>query len=211
MLPGERATRNPTTFRAAPDDPHREEKLEAHEKLARRREATTVANNIALIRASEARDAGGEPSEIRAILLPVIRADSKDFYNKTRAALKLAKLSLETNLMLSDAEKIYLIGAYHFLFNERLPGMFDDCHEALWEAFTRDKDYRNLLTLFRHSSLYWRLRGRDKSERRYLSKLARTIGGSLSKELTGSREAAYYLIRATVNLAGRLPRGGNAT
>jgi tetratricopeptide (TPR) repeat protein len=190
----------------AADDPHRGEKLEAHEKLARKREATTVANNIALIRASEADDAGCGPDEIRAILLPVVKANSKDFYNKTRATLQLAKLSLDMDQPLSDAEEIYLIGAYHFLFNERLPSMFDDCHEALWEVFTRDRDHRNLLALFRHSSLYWRLRGRDKIEKAYLSKLARTIGSSLSSELIASREAAYYLIRASLNLAGLLPK-----
>jgi hypothetical protein len=124
--------------------------------------------------------------------------DKSRLYNRTRAALKLAALSLDAGQQLSERELIYLVTAYHFLFNERVPALFDRCHDALWRAFENRKDLANLLTLFRYRSLYWRLKGRDKIEARYLKKLAKSVGDTISRKVsTLTREAAYYLVRAS--------------
>jgi hypothetical protein len=140
------------------------------------------------------------PETIRQILSPIVKAsrDKTDFYNRTRAAIKLAELSLAAGEKLSESELLYLIGAYHFLFNERLPGLFDQCHDALWKTFEMSGDITNLLILFRHSSLYWRLRGRDARERRYLQQLGKIVGTRITEKLSSlNREAAYYLVRAS--------------
>ena len=99
------------------NDPRRAEKLARFEVVARRKGANVVANNLALLRA---RESDGDPTLIREILVPVAEANG-DFYNRTRAALKLAALSLNNGEKLSEAELVYLVGAYHFLFNERMP------------------------------------------------------------------------------------------
>ena len=176
------------------DDPERTEKLTRFENLARKRGAKVVANNLALLRA---REIGDDPDKVREILLPV--SDSgDDFYNKTRATLKLATLSLNAGEKLSDAELLHLVGAYHFLFNERMPSLFDQCHDALWRVFVNSSDATNLLTLFRYSSLYWRLSGRESKEVGYLKKIAGIVGKAISDKVSAlSREAAYYLVRAS--------------
>jgi hypothetical protein len=179
------------------EGPMRAQKLARFETLCRKEGAEIVANNIALLRADEADD---DPDAVREILLPVVRAprDKSDFYNKTRAAVRLAEISLDGGGKLSESELHYLVGSYHFLFNERLPGLFDQCHNSLWRTFEMTGDTVNLLTLFRHSSLYWRLRGKDSQEKGYLKKLTKRIGTTISEKVSNlSREAAYYLVRAT--------------
>jgi len=178
------------------DDPKREAKLIALEKTCRRNKADVTANNIALLRAREASD---DSDKVREILKTVVQStgDTKDYYNRIRAIVSLADVSLEAGDPLGERELAHLVGSYHFLFNERLSRLFDQCHESLWKSFDRVKDTDNLLRLFRHSSLYWRLRGSDAQERKYLSKLSHSVGSEGSRKLVSlSREAAYYQIRA---------------
>ena len=63
-----------------------------------------------------------------------------DYYNKTRAALKLAEISLDAGERLGEREMVDLISAYHFLFNERLQTLFDQCHDSLWKTFERSRE-----------------------------------------------------------------------
>jgi hypothetical protein len=178
-------------------DPKRTEKLIRMENLCRRQGATITANNIALTRAKEAED---NPDEVRRILSPVARnsKDNTDYYNRMRATLELAEISQNAGEKLSETDLVYLVNAYHFLFNERLPSLFDRCHESLWRTFEKTNETRNLLTLFRHSSLYWRLRGRDSKEEKYLKTLSNLTNNSIKNQPLSSlsREAAYFRIRA---------------
>ena len=178
-------------------DPNRAEKLLRIERLCRKQGATVAANNIALTRAAAASD---NPAEVRSILAPVMKGarDDSDYYNKTRAALKLAKQSLDAGEKLREADLVYLVGAYQFLFNERIPGMFDQCHSSLWKSFEQSRETENLLTLFRHSSLYWRLRGNDAKEIPYLGRLNKLLGENIGGRSPSklSREAEYYLVRS---------------
>lgn len=178
------------------DDPDRLQKLASVEARARKRDATITANNIAIIRA---REGDNDAGQAREILAPIMASRNKtDSYNKLRAAIELAEISKENGDFLSEAEIIYLVGAYHFIFNERLPGLFDRCHDALWWIFEARKDYRNLLVLFRHSSLYWRLAGNENREHRYVKQLAASITKGLASQITDiGRELAYYQIRSS--------------
>jgi tetratricopeptide (TPR) repeat protein len=153
----------------------REQKLERLEALSRKRGALVVANNIAL---SRAEDADGEPDRVRSILGRVLQSagNSEDFYNETRAMIGLSELALNAGERLSDADQSRLIGSYHFLFNERFSSLFDRCHAALWKTFSARNDLNNLLSLFRHSSLVWRLRGHEKMEKKYLGQLKKKGG-----------------------------------
>jgi Calcineurin-like phosphoesterase len=177
------------------EDPDRLQKLVVIEARARKREAIVVANNIAIVRA---RQGDNSPREVRAILDPIIGSNNKtDSYNKLRAAVELAEISFENDEALTEAEEKYLIGAYHFNFNERLPVLFERFHEALWNIFESRRDYRNLFVLFRHSSLYWRLRDNKIDELNYLKQLAVVVERGIAQQLTGlARELAYYQIRS---------------
>jgi hypothetical protein len=122
---------------------------------------------------------------------------SKDFYNATRAVIDLAELAMAGDERMSDSDQLQLINAYHFIFNERFSSLFDRCHKALWKSFSDNEDNANLLTLFRHSSLFWRLRGQESRELRYLSELKSKIGNLIAQRSSNlSREAAYYQTRA---------------
>jgi tetratricopeptide (TPR) repeat protein/predicted MPP superfamily phosphohydrolase len=178
-------------------DPRREEKLVAIERLCRRNNADIAANNIALLRAEEA---SGEPGKMRQILTPVIRTtgETKDYYNRIRAVIELTNLSLDAGQQLSEADLSHLVGSYHFLFNERIAGLFDKCHDALWKSFTTANDKENLLRLFRLSSFYWRLRGNKTREQRYLVKLTDTIANDVPDKVGQlNREVAYYKMRVS--------------
>lgn len=177
-------------------DPERLEKLALIEQQARRRgTASVIANNIALIRARAALD---NPAAAREMLAPIMNSrNKKDFYNRLRASIELAEMSLRDGQKLSQTEENYLVGAYHFVFNERLPGLFDRYHGALWRIFEDRKDYRSLFVLFRYSSLYWRLGDRENVEATYLQKLSVIVATYILGELAeyGS-ETSYYLIRS---------------
>lgn len=169
----------------------RKQRLAAHETKCRRQNANVVANNIAIRRARESKD------EVKRILAPVMNLTNgnKDHYNQTRAIIDLAQLST----YLGDKEMIQLMGAYYFLFNERIPSLFDRCHKALWGGFESREDAKNLLSLFRYSSLNWRLRGREEFEAGYIERLTAKFGsGALLAETSdrAPRELAYLKIRA---------------
>jgi hypothetical protein len=105
---------------------------------------------------------------------------------------------MDSDEPISDADQLQLINAYHFVFNERFSSLFDRCHAALWKSFSDNEDKTNLLTLFRHSSLFWRLRGQESRETKYLRDLKTKIGGLIAQRSSDlSREAAYYQSRAS--------------
>jgi hypothetical protein len=173
----------------------RERKLAAHEAKCRRQKAVVAANNIALSRARSAVSI----EEKRRILAPVmvLSRETKDHYNQTRAVIELSKLTLDAGLSLGERELSQLINAYHFLFNERIAGVFDRCHDALWQEFAIVGDQDNLFSLFRHSSLYWRLRGQDDQEVKYLRKIVSDVLAAAIQN--SSRELAYAKARASAN------------
>jgi hypothetical protein len=117
--------------------------------------------------------------------------------------VKKALLIVRAGRTLSHAEKILLINAYQFLYDERLPNLFNDCTAALWGHFETSGETGNLLRLFRHSSLIWRLGGDDSRERAHLVKLAayaQAIDKDAQREL--SKERTYYKVRASLLPAG---------
>jgi tetratricopeptide (TPR) repeat protein/predicted MPP superfamily phosphohydrolase len=180
----------------AKDDPRRLEKLEALEARSRREGVSVVAGNIALFRARQARK---NPEDVRRILAPLMNSKSAtDYYNRTRAVVDLAEVSLNNGEKLTDSERSTLVRAYHFVFNEQMPNLFDRSHAALWRDFTSRGDISNLLILFRHSSLRWRLRGQDDKEEEYLEKLKAIVGDVVKRALGKiEREVTYYLVRVT--------------
>lgn len=181
-----------------PDKARRDKNLIAHETKCRRRNAHVVANNIALDRARSS----SNRAEVQRILEPVMRItpENKDHYNQTRGIIELSKASLKSESGLADKEMGQLMDAYYFLFNEQLPSLFDSCHEALWDGLAFRSDVQNLTRLFRYSSLYWRLRSREDTERRYIGSLIDEFGSKVMLQETSTeyqtKEAAYLSSRA---------------
>jgi hypothetical protein len=124
----------------------------------------------------------------------MLQQSKNDFYNETRALLRLYEYALDAGEHLSDVDRARLITVYHFLFTERVsPVLFNQCHEALWDSFEQTDDTNNLFNLFRHSSFFWRLRDEEDRDKEYIEKLAPRFQASGLL----LREAAYYASRAS--------------
>jgi hypothetical protein len=157
---------------------------------------------------SLARDAKRRGESSDEMLRHVAMFSKGDFYNGARAIVELASQE-GAEERLTAAERDRLIGAYHYLYNERLFNLFDRCHAALWRIFERDGDHANLLNLFRHSSFIWRLSGRDDRETAYLWRLTRNVRSLIGAGfLQSTRDGAYFVVRVTV-LLGKFPDDKN--
>jgi hypothetical protein len=170
--------------------------LDALETRARSRKAHVVANNVALKRANALplTDVDG----IRERLHPVLStaAQSGDHYNLLRARLRLTRAMQASGAQFGTVERLWLIGAYQYLYNQRLRNLFDECHGLLWDLFETARDETNLLRLFRHSSLVWRLEGRERVEAQFVKRLAAAFAQRLTMSLReADRETAYFLTR----------------
>lgn len=163
--------------------------------VAVKKEYLVLASNIRLTLADEEDD-----EKAIKYLCDVVDSNSKkgDFYNVVRAIIDLGERQVNTS-GLKDTDRIKLIDAYHFLYNERLAGLFNRCHDVLWSEFSRLGQIENLLNLFRHSSFIWRLNGQEETEKRYLSKLAKVVRTAKASKIVGaSRDGSYFLVRVSV-------------
>ncbi|HYG28711.1 MAG TPA: metallophosphoesterase [Allosphingosinicella sp.] len=180
-------------------DPQRLAKLRQIEITARKKKATALANTIAITRAT-ARGSGALTPEASAQVLDAVLDSSRrdrDFYNGVRAIVKISNAKHDRGEDLSDTERARLVDSYHFLFNERLPALFDGCHNALWSEFEASADLENLLRLFRHSSLIWRLRELEQKEQEFIRRLAARMPEGMLKRLRGlERESSYFQARS---------------
>ena len=126
-----------------------------------------AANNISLTLAAE-----GTTHQRLQHLNRVLTSEG-DQYNRIRAIVAKSKLLQREGRgdELTGTDLRLLAAAYAYLHAQRFRGLFDDCHEALWNVFARDSTPDRLLVLFRHASFLWRIRGEDAKEAGYLSRL----------------------------------------
>jgi tetratricopeptide (TPR) repeat protein len=145
----------------------RERMLEIQE-ASRRKEYTTVANNVALELAKD----GGDVTESLRWLEIVIRS-TKDGYNRTRAIIeKAALLSKNARITeLSPSDRMLLGAAYAYSYGQRIGNLLDRCHQVLWRMLIRERLWAAVLRLFRYSSFVWRLRSVEEEETKYLNEL----------------------------------------
>lgn len=73
--------------------------------------------------------------------------------------------------------------------------MLNKCHGILWHAFIVRREWTNLLTLFRYSSVIWRLRGDEKNEVNYLWQLQDALSASGIKQLPNNPLTQYFQAR----------------
>ncbi|MCQ1775260.1 metallophosphoesterase [Neorhizobium galegae] len=177
-------------------------KLKELESLNRRKGRTGVADNIALTLAEET----GDDNEAAAILSNVLSKPRKstDFYNSARAILELVERKINALESLSDGEISQLISCYQFLLNERIPALFNRCHGALWHVFTKRRNWENLMTLFRYTSMIWRLRGEEYREEKLLGDLKGVLAAVPPVMVRQNRVSHYYLARVAYHEASKV-------
>jgi len=171
--------------------PERTRKLVDLEKAARRKRFYTVADNLALILAMQTEN----DVEASVLLASVLGRRGDSFYNQGRAVLELAERKVDAGLPLSHQEVAQLIACYQFLLNERVPWMLNKCHKLLWHVFSERHDWFNLLTLFRYSSMIWRLRSEEYREEDYLLGLRRILETAPVAHVRQHKVSHYYYAR----------------
>lgn len=137
----------------------------------------------------------GDVAQAQSLLRSVLERSKRehDFYNGARAISELINLH-PAGTLFPTQDKLRLIDAYHYSYNERRGGLFDKCHNALWKIFESEGDIENLLSLFRHSSFIWRLNGREKPEARYIERLQRFR----NRMMNSTRDRDYFLVRIII-------------
>lgn len=160
---------------------------------ARKKRCDTVANNIALELAKAA-----DPDQRNEYLASVSSHSDKDHYNSVRALLRVSRIAIDELGALTKMQFNECVRAYSYLYNQRIDNLFESCHKILWDEFRARGDIQNLLTLYRHSSLVWRLRGKTEVEQKYRDALTAALGDRLSKSiLAADRELRYFICRGT--------------
>ncbi len=187
-------------IQSEPANPERTAKLVSLQLEARKKKSHIVANNLALLLARESDDKGFADRYLNEVLSP--KKDSDDIYNMTRAAVSLAEQVFENGEALSNADHSRLIAAYQYLFIQRIPSLFDRCHQALWKSFATRREINNLFALFRNSSFIWRIRGIGEKEDQYISSLA-SIAKEDEKAIPENRDGSYF--RARLHSTARTP------
>jgi hypothetical protein len=105
-----------------------------------------------------------------------------DDYNKIRAIIKKSTDALSYGDGGISDEDLYLLNAsYTYLYTQRLDVLFTKCHKALWLYCTNEQRPQDLLNLFKHSSLVWRISGEIELEKSYFEKLESAIGQHVNK------------------------------
>lgn len=173
------------------------------ESEARKLGFNTAANNLVLSRAKRliVGDSEDLTSHLRKVY--VTATVDGDFYNASRASVKLAEIALNKMTELTSIELINLIKAYQYFYSERFSGLFLSAHESLWNYFESRGDVRNLLSLFRHSSFIWRLHGEEIQEGKYIERLVSKARSILSSNiLSADQNTAYFVLRASSKKIG---------
>ena len=171
-------------------------KLSLIEAKALKQGAFVVKHNLALDRAALCNDISESKVILESVALSAIKRGDK--YNGMRATLQLAKLILDAGGNLNRDQLNSTIDSYHYLYTDSVGGLFTKCHDVLWRAFLLANETENLLRLFRHSSLIWRLRGNEKAELNYLKSLNGHISiGVTVQSAQPHRELTYFLARAS--------------
>lgn len=163
------------------------QELLALEAKAKKSKADVAYVNIALERIKNLPDGEEKIEELEGQVRYC--REKQNSYGQSRALLSLADSLLKVRKHLDPKMISELIGVYHHLHNDDLTALHAQCHRILWAAFVQNNDIPNLLQLFKYSSLFWRLREKNKLELEAVKEL-RLLAGSTS--FAGcERDSAY--------------------
>ncbi|QKV52022.1 metallophosphoesterase [Comamonas antarctica] len=181
----------------------RDNQLKKVQEDAVKRKAFILSNNLMIDRAETMVDAESKKLLLKNVIQTARREG--DSYNLVRASLKLARIGLNESGVLTAEQISDCTRAYEYLYNQRIDNLFGICHGVLWDSFLANGDGENLLHLFRHSSLIWRLRGQMKVESKYVEKLLPVVGKQVgSGVLNADRKLLYFMTRS-IQLASDMP------
>ncbi|PLL17342.1 hypothetical protein CWN31_16275 [Klebsiella pneumoniae] len=143
------------------------DKLKKLERKARKHKETSTANNISL--------------RLYALLSNnkdqyvdnVINHSETGLYTRVRALISKYESVLEAEEYFRFTPEVIaeLKRAYHYLFCQRLDGLFNRCSELLWRIAVDNSDLEYLYRLFKSSSIIWRVNSMPEKELIFASEL----------------------------------------
>lgn len=180
--------------------PKRREKLLKLAREANKIGANITASNIRLQCMNEETDEKEKLNLARQVLEDA-RNNGDDEYNAMRATLRICDISVSKGTPLGDLDLWKIIEAYNYLVNETMDGLFGVAHRVLWRHFALTGDVANLLSLFRHSSFKWQLRGKGTLDNKYATEVISLLAEKLHVgSVRPSRETAYLFWRSGQSL-----------
>ncbi|WP_369926333.1 metallophosphoesterase [Xanthomonas sp. NCPPB 2632] len=181
-------------------DPARMQRMLRLAATAQRRGVTTIANNLRLTCMYEARTDDEQVKLAREVIAESSSSSSED-YNVMRASFRLCEITVSRGKALSDKDLMGVIAGYHYLLNESMDTLFNLAHKILWRHFAITGDIGNILSLFRHSSFKWHLRGKGGEDRKYAPEALALLESQLrSASFRSNREVVYLVIRSGQSL-----------
>lgn len=143
------------------------DKLIKIERKARKHKETSAANNISLrlyALLGKSKD---------QYVDTVINHSETGLYTRVRALISKYEsvLAAEEYSRFTPGVIAELKRAYHYLFCQRLDGLFNRCSELLWKIAVVNSDLEYLYTLFKSSSIIWRVNSMPEKELIFASEL----------------------------------------
>lgn len=150
------------------DKNEKNKKLNAIKNKAERLGFNTLKANIILDMFHDSKD----KSQLKHID-KIIQESKNDAYNKARALLTKAEITLNTKSVnkITEEDLLCLNISYSYSFYQRILILLNKCHDLAWEYWFKQDRFDQLLNLFRYSSFVWRLCGETDQEQRYIDKL----------------------------------------
>ncbi|MEY2563049.1 MAG: hypothetical protein QOH88_1242 [Verrucomicrobiota bacterium] len=157
------------------------------------------ANDLSLRLAADTKEHAKKMS-----LLDEVLTSEEEGWNRYRAAVEKAILAVRTDAVktLTPRDRRDLLFAYSYCHTQRL-GLFDRCHEALWQILEKEGNREGLYRLFQHSSFIWRIRGEESTELNYFERLnnLRPVSEFRERADVVPSEIQYFIKRAGILFA----------
>ena len=169
-------------------------KLIKLERKARRHNETSTANNISLRLYSLLGNSNDQYVDT------VINHNETGLYTRVRALVSKYEsvLGAEEYFRITPEIVAELKRAYNYLFCQRLDGLFNRCSELLWRIAVINSDLEYLYTLFKSSSIIWRVNSMPEKELIFASEL---VNITTPAQLANG-EVQYLQIRISVLRSG---------
>jgi predicted negative regulator of RcsB-dependent stress response len=146
-------------------------RLKTLESQAKQAKSESLVNTISLRIAEINNDKKDSEKRFTQVL-----SSKNDDYNKMRALIKRSiEILKHGDGKISDEELLMLNYTYSYLYVQRLSSLFTNCHIALWLYCLNNSRVDDLLNLYKHSSLVWRISGQNDIEKDYFNKIEKVI------------------------------------
>lgn len=170
------------------------DKLIKLERKARKHKETLTANNISLRLYALLGKSNDQYVD------SVINHSETGLYTRIRALISKYEsvMAAEEYFRFTPEVIAELKRAYHYLFCQRLDGLFNRCSELLWRVAVANSDLEYLYTLFKSSSIIWRVNSMPEKELIFANEL---VGITTPTQLANG-EVQYLQIRIRVLRSG---------